>query len=539
MDDLEAIVERARGSLSAEDHEKLKAAMETLGYLTHQLEAERVSLKRLKRWLFGPTSERTSQVVPAAAAGTNESGSSPTNPSSPAHEGEDSGEAPRKAPRKGHGRNGAADYRGAQKVAVPHESLQKGQCCPKCPKGKLYAQHDGPAVLVRVVGQPPLKATVYELERLRCNLCGEVFTADPPPGVGTRKYDETAASMIGLLRYGTGMPHNRLAHLQGSQGMPLPAATQWEIVEDASKTLAPVYQEHFRQAAHGEVLHNDDTGATILELADPKRRQELWNGVDNDRTGTFTSAIVSQVDGHRIALFFTGVKHAGENLADVLRRRTPGLEPPIQMCDALTRNLPHPLQTIVANCLAHSRRHFVDVADNFPEPCRHVLELLGAVYKNDAEARKQGLSPAQRLRWHQKQSGPVMGQLKKWMKQQLAERTVEPNSGLGGAVRYMLDHWARLTLFLRVAGAPLDNNVAERALKKAIRHRNNSLFYKTMKGAEVGDLFMTLIHTAELARVDPFEYLAELLRHPEAIARSPGDWMPWSYAATLGRSSPA
>jgi transposase len=535
MEDLDAIVERARVSLSAEDHEKLKMALATLGYLTEQLEAERVSLKRLKRWLFGPSSEKTSQVVPPAAAG--ESSSSTTTPVEPAKAGAGQGDdGTQAARRKGHGRNGAADYRGADKIVVAHGSLKTGQCCPKCPKGKVYTKRE-PAVLVRVVGQPPLKATLYELERLRCNLCGEVFTAEPPPGVGTRKYDETAASQIGLLRYGTGLPHNRLAHLQASQGIPLPAATQWEIVEEAAEPLAPVYDEHVRQAAQGDVLFNDDTSATILELADPKRRRELWSGENNDRTGIFTSGIVSQVDGHRIALFLTGMKHAGENLADVLRRRTSGREPPIQMCDALSRNLPRPLQTILANCLAHGRRHFVDVADNFPEPCRHVLEILGAVYQNDQQAREQGLSPQQRLRWHQKQSGLLMGRLKKWMKEQLAERAVEPNSGLGGAMRYMLDHWAKLTLFLRVAGAPLDNNVCERALKKAIRHRKNSLFYKTMNGARVGDLFMTLIHTAELARVDAFDYLTELLRHPEEVARSPAAWMPWNYAATLGRPS--
>jgi hypothetical protein len=251
----------------------------------------------------------------------------------------------------------------------------------------------------------------------------------------------------------------------------------------------------------------------------------------------FTSAIVSQVADHRIALFSTGVKHAGENLADVLRRRASELGPPIQMCDALSRNLPKPLETLLANCLVHGRRHFVEVADNFPEECRRVLEVLGAVYKNDQTAREERMSPEQRLAWHQETSGPLMEDLQKWMQAQLNERRVEPNSRLGDAIGYMLDHWQKLTLFLQVAGAPLDNNLCERALKKAILHRKNSLFYKTMNGARVGDLFMTLIHTAELAGADPFDYLTELLRHPEEVARSPGAWMPWNYAATLGRPS--
>ena len=97
----------------------------------------------------------------------------------------------------------------------------------------------------------------------------------------------------------------------------------------------------------------------------------------------------------------------------------------------------------------------------------------------------------------------------------------------------MRKHWSNLTLFLRVAGAPLDNNICERALKKAILHRKNALFYKTLNGARVGDAFMSLIHTAELSGVDPFPYLVALLRHRQEVEENPGDWMPWNYSATI------
>jgi hypothetical protein len=119
------------------------------------------------------------------------------------------------------------------------------------------------------------------------------------------------------------------------------------------------------------------------------------------------------------------------------------------------------------------------------------------------------------------------------MDRQIEDHLVEPNSGLGQAIAYMQNHWEKLTLFLRVPGAPLDNNLCERALKKAILHRKNSLFYRTLNGAKVGDLFMTLIHTAELNRKEPFDYLLTLLRHEAAVALDPADWMPWNYTATL------
>ena len=205
----------------------------------------------------------------------------------------------------------------------------------------------------------------------------------------------------------------------------------------------------------------------------------------------------------------------------------------MQMCDALSRNLPEPLKTILGNCLTHGRRKFVDVAMNFPHECLYVLLILKDVYTNDALTKEQGLSPEQRLDFHKKTSGPRMDELKTWLAAQMEERKVEPNSGLGQAITYMRNHWNELTLFLRQPGAPLDNNICERALKKAILHRKNAYFYKTENGAHVGDLFMSLIHTCELNGVNPFDYLTQLLKHAEELAAHPADWMPWNYRDTL------
>jgi hypothetical protein len=203
------------------------------------------------------------------------------------------------------------------------------------------------------------------------------------------------------------------------------------------------------------------------------------------------------------------------------------------MCDALSRNLPRELQTILAHCLAHARRQFVEVYDRFPEPCRYLLESLAVVYRNDALARQQQLSPEARLRFHQQESGPTMQQLHDWLTQQLEEKRAEPNASLGSAIRYMLKHWERLTLFLRQAGAPLDNNLCERALKKAILHRKNALFYKTERGAHVGDLFMSLIYTCQLNHVNPFDFLTQLQRHAPRLQAQPADWLPWNYRESL------
>jgi len=310
------------------------------------------------------------------------------------------------------------------------------------------------------VGQAPLAATVYSLERLRCGACGQVFTAQEPEGVGPEKYDETAAAMIAQLKYGSGIPFYRLERLEDQLGIPLPAATQWEIVEEAAEVIKPARDELIRQAAQGEVLHNDDTGMKVLKL-------EREPG--DKRTGVFTSGIVSTAERRKIALYFTGRQHAGENLADVLKQRAKELSRPIQMCDALSWNapkLPGGIELLVAHCLAHGRRQFIDVAQNFPKECRYVLETLGHVYRNDAEARTVGLTPEERLRFHQQRSQPLMDTLHVWLEAQLSEHKIEPNSGLGKAILYLLRHWKGLTMFLRQRGAPLDNNAESRIMPR-------------------------------------------------------------------------
>lgn len=518
-EELEALLEQARLALGEEGYEKLRAAIRTLGYVTELLEKQETTLASLRRLLCHSSTEKTEKVLQQAGMETGEKKPKP------------SGEQPPKRAAGGHGRNGAAAYRGARKVPVPHASLQAGDPCPDalC-GGKVYPQRD-PGVLVRIHGQAPIAATVYELEKLRCHLCGKMFTAAAPEGVGEKKYDETAASMIALLRYGSGVPWYRLRGLEQSLGIPLPVATQCEIVAEIAVLLQPALQELKRQAAQGEVVHNDDTSMRVLSL-------DRDADISPERTGVFTSGIVWICQGHRIALFFTGCKHAGENLAEVLQQRSPDLPAPIQMCDALSRNVPKlakPLKTLLANCLAHGRRNFVEVIANFPDQCRFVLETLGEVYGYDEQAGVQGLSAAERLHFHQEHSGPAMQKLHAWLHAQFDERKVEPNSGLGQAISYLLKHWEKLTLFLREPGAPLDNNIVERALKKAILHRKNSLFYKNRNGAQMGDLFMSLIHTCELNGVNPFDYLAELQRHAEELKQKPSEWMPWNYRETLAR----
>jgi hypothetical protein len=532
-----ALIEKVAGEPF---YETLKAIVESYVYLNRILEKKEASIGRLQKMLFGSSTEKTKAVTGTSQGESSSEGEAPTES---ARESAGDEEPPKK--RKGHGRNGASAHRGAKRVPVPHLDLQAGDPCPKCLEGTLYEQP--PSVLVRLVGQAPVQSTLYELERLRCHLCGAIFTAPAPQEAPPTKYDATVGSMIGVLKYGSGMPFNRLQRLQGSLGIPLAASTQWDVLARILPGIEPVHVALIRLAAQGELFHNDDTTAKILAMMGKRKEKNQTNEddqpddstdpIDPSRTGMYTSGIVSIQGDRKVVLFFTGRRHAGENLKEVLRKRAAELDAPIQMCDALSRNLPGELETIVANCLAHGRRRFADVAAHFPDPCKYVLEMLSVVYKNDAFARQQELSPKDRLTLHQRESGPVLEELHQWLDRQLDDRLVEPSSGLGESIRYMLNHWDKLTLFLRKAGAPLDNNICERALKKAILHRKNSLFFRSERGAHTADVFMSLIYTCELCGANPFEYLTELQRHTKEVAATPEKWMPWNYRENLDAPS--
>ena len=525
---LKAIIDRSeKEPLSDEDRQILLSVSETLHFVTEQLDKKSISLARLRNLLFGASTE-TLKNLAKQAPGQDDRDSDKNDKDSKPKKQEDEKTKP-----KGHGRNGADAYTGANKVEVPHETIKSGDPCLNCEKGTLYKMAK-PKTLVRVTGNAPVNATVYEMERFRCNLCGKIFTAKAPDDIGDEKYDAESISMMATLKYGTGLPFNRLQGLQGNLGIPLPASTQWGIINRPRLIFSAAHEELTRIAAQGKVVHNDDTSMKITDLPPPDRPDDD-KSVDKKgakRTGTFTSGVVSVSDEYLIALFFTGHKHAGENLSSVLQHRADELDPPIQMCDALSRNIPKDLATLMSNCLIHGRRNFVEVFGLWPKEVLYVVELLAKVYDNDAHTRKEGLSDHQRLAYHQVHSRPLMDELKDWMNAQFEHKLVEPNSSLGGAITYMFNHWEKLTLFLREPGVPLDNNICERALKKAILHRKNSYFYKTKQGAQVGDMFMSLIHTCELNKVNAFDYLTQLQKNAAAVVLSPGNWMPWNYQQT-------
>ena len=526
--ELDELLMLARTSFPSKQYELLERVFGTFVYVMLSLQNAKTSIKRFQRMLFGHPTEHKRNVLERAAVAQDPHGQDGTGSAAALPE----AVVPVPKPRlPGHGRNAAQAYSGAPIVQCVSPDLESGDSCPQCDKGRVY--DSPPKSLVKVVGQAPLGATVYRVQRLRCRLCDSVFTAPLPAAVAALpKYDSSCASMIALLRYGNGMPHFRLEGLQASLYVPLPDATQWDIVSKAVPAPRAVFQELIVQAAQAPLLHSDDTPMKVLSLMAERARAEA-DGVKPAAKAINTSGIVAVLEQHKVVLFFTGHAHAGKNMQRVLAHRAQELAPAMQMCDALAANVAGEFKTILANCLTHGRRQVADVAEQFPEAARHVIEALAEVYKHDATCRKDALSDQQRLSFHQEHSRPIMDDLARWMNEQFEQRRVEPNSGLGKALRYLIRHWDALTLFLRKPGAPLDNNLCEQILKRAILHRKGSMFYKTVSGAEVGDIYMSLIHTCRLCDVNPFAYLNALQHRAQDVIRHAALWLPWNYREQL------
>ena len=423
----------------------------------------------------------------------------------------------------GHGRMPYTRYKNVIEIIL-NPLLKIGDCCPNNCGGKLRKYCSGH--IIRVVGRPMAEVYHYMVRKLRCSLCLAVISADIPPEVGKDKYDAYFKSQVVLSKYYLGLPFYRQENFQNMLNFPLSDATQWDLTEQVAGCVIPVFNILKEQAANGSVIQNDDTWIRILSVI-----KQIKNGTAGERSGMYTTNILSYHDGHKIALFLNGRKHSGENMADILQLRDPQAELAIQMCDALSANIPKGMQTILCNCLSHGVRKFKELVEFFPLECVPILEKLGQIFTNDEKTKN--LSPQIRLEYHQEHSQSIMEQLHIDITKLLIERKVEPNSGLGSALKYMLSHWSKLTRFLTVAGAPIDNNLVEQALKISIRNRKAAMFYRTEYSAYIGGVLTSLIYTCHLAKQNPQHYLTALQEHKVEVVANPSLFLPWNYQDTI------
>jgi hypothetical protein len=412
------------------------------------------------------------------------------------------------------------------------EELNKGDSCPACPNGRLVKLE--PKVVLRISGTEPYDAKKHVIERLKCNLCDYVVSADLPAevladGGADQQYGFSARSMMAILKHFSGIPYFHQETVNDLFGCPITASTIYDQCEMVANDCMPVYHQLRRDAANAVLLHIDDTPNRILEQKGEERPNRNGQG-SRFRTGIYTSGLIAVTpSGRRIHLYHTSLGHAGELLDEILMGRDASLPAPIIMSDALTSNLPSVTRNVsIALCNAHARRQFVDIVDQYPQDLNPLLDLYGKIWGFDRESKNEGLHPQQRLAHHQEKSLPIMAQIKARCETLLSASDAEQHGNLAKACRYLVKHYEGLTQFCKIAGAPIDNNTMEEGLKIKIRSRKTSHFYKTQIGADVANVLTSVIATSYRNDRNPFEYLNALQRHRDTIKSDPAAWMPWS-----------
>jgi transposase len=499
-----------KGELTEFDRKHIREIFSMMLWMGEKLEHNELTIKRLQR-LFGIKTEKTSNLFGKGKDNDPKGGAA-------------GGSTPPKTDnteKKSKGKNGADDYPDAKRVYYPHESLKPGDLCPACESAKLY--HFGTASVLRLTGQAPVVATIHEPEQLRCASCGEIFTAQLPDSVGQERADACAKATIAAFRYGAGIPFYRMEMLSEMFRVALPDSTQWDMSEDVANACNPVFKALITFAAQGELFFSDDTSMRIIKL----KKKLLAEGAE--RTGIFTSGILATVGARKIALFFSGNRHAGENMTTLLKKREAGLAPPNLMCDALSRNKPKEVDVHHGNCMDHCRREYVDLVEQFEIECQYFLEKLGSIYHHDGEAKRLGLDDDERQWYHWAHSRPIMEELHAWCELKFTNKEVEPNSNLARPMNYFLNHFAKLAQFYKLPGMPIANSPVEQLLKTAVLHRKNSLFYQTVMGALVGDVLMSMIQTAKRAGANVLDYLTKLQIFAADVKLNPRAWFPWNY----------
>jgi transposase len=498
-------------------------------WLPKALLEHKITLFNLRKLIFGLGKRNKKNTKDNGAAESNQSSLAQTNEDTDTPDKIEPSETEtpttsNQISKPGHGRLPHSAYSNTIEHQLLIANLKAGDLCPMQCGGKLYFLN--PGVIVRVQGQNLAAVHKYWIDKLRCASCCHLISADIPKHVGKEKYDAAFKGILALQKYYVAIPFCRQAYFQSLLGVPLPASTQWQLIEEVGGAALLIFPTLESMAANGDVVHNDDSHVKITDVIRHNRLHP-----ENERRGMFTTGFISRTNQRDIALFYNGKLHAGENMERLLKKRDVNAGTVIQMYDALSRNTPTSFQTILCNCLSHGFRKFDDLKDFYPEPCIHVIKLIAKVYDNDDNTRD--MTKQERLDYHQQNSEPIMNELRGYITHQLESKQVEPNDSLGKAIRYMLKHWHELTQFLRVTGAPLDNNIVERALKIPIRGRRTWLFYKTEYGAMIGGVLTSVIYTCALSGINPLHYLVALQEHKNQIVKEPERWLPWNYQDNL------
>jgi hypothetical protein len=356
-------------------------------------------------------------------------------------------------------------------------------------------------------------------------------------GEADQQYGYSARALMAINKFYTGTPYYHQEKLTDLFGYYISASTIFDQCEYVANDSMPVFYELKRQAAAAELFLLDDTHNRILEQQ-PELRDKPNGKGQQLRTGVYSSGLIAaRTDGREIILFETSLGHAGEHLDSILQNRPADLPAPKIMSDALSSNRVTKIVVIVCYCNAHSRRQFYDLEKLTPEEIGWVLDTYGKIWEHEAIVKDKQMTDEQRLVYHQEHSLPVMMSLREWAHKKMASESFEEYSALGKAIKYFLKYYPGLIMFCVALGAPIDNNRMEEKLKIVIRGRKTSHFYKTVNGAGVANVIISLIATAAQAGANSYDYLVTLQKNRDQVKANPKNWLPWNYQETLAEEN--
>lgn len=422
-------------------------------------------------------------------------------------------------PRENGGRYGFDDYPDALTTVHDVEGIKIGDECLHCRLGKYYPGED--RKLLEFTGGPMITPKRHIKKTLRCNRCGH-------EAISTKKIvrwtPEARGALVINKIYGT--PWYRMGRIQKLFGVPIAVSTCWGQAKAVWEESAQyVVSELYKEGIESSLFCTDDTGMKILSVL---KVNELLPEVE--QRACHTTAICALNGKNKIILYITANRYCRENWSALLEKRK-STNKAILMTDASNQSLPkgEELKKVTsAVCLGgHGRKKFKELEKHHPEECTYFLERISELYKNESEFKKE--SPKERLKFHQKNSGPIIGEIFAKIKRLFHEKLVEPNSDLGKAMQYWLNHKKGLTAFLRIAGAPLDNNLAENALRIMAIYRNGSLFFKTLESAMIMSDMFSLVVTCESNGINAFAYLNWIQVHWKQVQAEPHLFMPWHF----------
>jgi hypothetical protein len=432
-----------------------------------------------------------------------------------------------------HGRRSVDDFPEAAICLHNHPELSVGCRCPACSRGKLYKYQ--PSQYMTISGQPVFTATQHIVEQLQCNLCDAIFKAPLSEEArldgadGRTLYSYSAVAQIAIFKFFGVVPWHRMETVQAWMGTRVPDASMFDQCERLANTIAPVVK-HLRQlAANAQLFLGDDTGACVLNERSATIA-ERRTGKLVQRTGCHTTCVIAVTrEGHRIVHFFIGIQHTGEMLDGLLIERAPTLAAPMVMSDALSANSVTVCAVRECYCNAHAVRNFKELEQSYPTEAGYATERYKQIFVHEDHCQEQQMSAEQRLAYHREHSKPLFKEICTYGFNLIENKEIEPNSDIGRAYNYLLNHEYELSAFYRYPGAPIDNNLTERTLRLPVHLRDAAPFYRNAVGASIAASILTVGVTAYNAGVNLLDYFVAMLRHSEDVKARPYDWLPWCY----------